>query len=114
MIPIAVEGAKTRCSHGMGMARPRSSCPFVEINGKPILVEPDMAGVAIRLCPNIGPTVKPCTRTLPLAKGRSTFVFAAGAPVVLDGAKGPTDGIPPGATTWSVRAPGQSFVTVEH
>jgi len=109
---VATESAKVRCSHGMGYAQPKSSRRFLRIKGKPVLVDRDMPANAISLCPNYGPTTKPCTRTLPLAAGRSGFVFANGAPVVLDQAKGPTDGIPPGLTSYAVRAPGQSLVSV--
>lgn len=110
MIEIAVEGAKVRCSHGMGYAKPVSSRPFLTIKGRAVLVDRDLPGNKIRLCPNVGPTTKPCTRTLPLAKGWSTFVFANGAPVALVKAKGPTDGIPPGVTYYSIRTPGQDLV----
>ncbi len=113
MAEVAVETAKVRCSHGMGYARPTSSRPFLRIGSVPVLVAGDMAGNAIRLCPNYGPTMKPCTATLPLVSGRSRLVFANGAPLVLHRATGPTDGIPPGATSFSVRAPGQEFVFAE-
>lgn len=109
---IATESARVRCSHGMGYARPLGSRRFLRIAGKPVLVDRDMPANAISLCPNYGPTTKPCTRSLPLISGRSGFVFAGGAPLVLDQAAGPTDGIPPGLTTYRVRSPGQGFVSV--
>jgi hypothetical protein len=96
----------------MGYARPPGSRRFFRIAGKPVLVDRDMPANAISLCPNYGPTTKPCTMTLPLATGRSGFVFVGGAAVVLDQARGPTDGIPPGLTSYAVRAPGQFFVSV--
>ena len=107
---LAVEGAKIRCSHSLGYAKPRSSRGFLRIAGQPVFVAGDMPANFITLCPNYGPTTKPCTGTLPLANGISRFVFANDAPVVLEGATGPTDGIPPGLTTYSIRAAGQSFV----
>ncbi len=107
---IATESARVRCSHGMGYAKPVSSRPFLRINGKPVLVDVDMSGNSISLCPNYGPTTKPCQTTLALAKGRSSFVFANGRPVVFHAAIGPTDGIPPGITTWSVLDAGQDLV----
>lgn len=113
MIAIAVESAKVRCSHGMGYARPKSSRPFVRMRGRAVLVDRDMSGNTVRLCPNVGPTTKPCRNTLPLMTGRSTFVFANGAPVVLHRASGLTDGIPPGVTTYRVRKPGQELVRAE-
>ena len=113
MLEIVVEGAKVRCSHGMGYARPKSSRPFLRMQARAVLVDRDMPGNTIRLCPNVGPTTKPCKNTLPLASGRSTFVFANGAPVVLHRAQGPSDGIPPGVTTYGVRKPGQDLVRAQ-
>lgn len=110
MPAFAVEGAKVRCSHGMGYAKPRSSRAFLKFDGRAALVARDLAWNPISLCPNYGPTVKPCMNTLPLAAGFSSFVFANGAPLAFDGAKGPTDGVPPGVTSYGVRAPGQTLV----
>lgn len=106
---IATENARVRCSHGMGNAKPQSSRPFLRISGAAVLVDADMPGNSIKRCPNYGPTTKPCTTTLPLATGRSSFVFAAGRPVVFEAARGPTDGIPPGITTYAVLRAGQDF-----
>lgn len=110
MRELVVEGAKVRCSHGMGFARPRASREFLRILGRGVLVDIDMVGNSIRLCPNVGPTTKPCTTTLLLTNGRSNFVFANGAAVVLHRARGATNGIPPGVTYYSVKAPNQPFV----
>ena len=112
MIEIAVQSARVRCSHGMGYARPVSSRSFCRIKGRAVLVDRDLPGNSVSLCPNYGPTTKPCTLTLPLVSGRSALVFVNGAPVALHRAKGPTDGIPPGITTYSIRSPGQSLVRV--
>lgn len=106
---ISTEAASVRCSHGMGYAKPVSSRPWLRINGEPVLVDRDLPGNAIKSCPNYGPTVKPCKTTLALVSGRSALVFAGGRPVVFQAARGPTDGIPPGATTYSVRKAGQDF-----
>lgn len=110
MSVLARQTAKVRCSHKLGYAKPIASRPFVRINGEPILVDRDMPGNTIRMCPNVGPTTKPCTVTLRLSAGRSSLVFANGAAVVFGDATGPTDGIPPGATTWRVLDPDQGFV----
>lgn len=107
---IAVEKARIRCSHDAGRAKAVSSRPFLRIAGSAVLVAPDMAGNSVSWCPNVGPTTRPCKVTRPIAKGQSRFIFANGAPVVLHRATGPTDGIPPGFTTWRVREPGQEFV----
>lgn len=108
---IAVEGARVRCSHGMGFASPQSSRRFLRFAGRRVLVAPDMPANGVRLCPHRGPTVKPCQSTLPLTSGVSRFVFANNAPVVLEGATGGTDGVPPGVTTYTVRAAGQGLVS---
>lgn len=107
---LARESAKVRCSHKTGYARPKASRPFLTIASVPVLVDRDLHGNAIKLCPNLGPTTKPCKTTLPLVAGQSGFVFSGGAPVVFGRATGATDGIPPGATTWTVIDPDQDFV----
>jgi hypothetical protein len=107
---IAVEGASVRCSHRLGRAKPRSSRAFLRIDGHPVLVRQDLAANGISWCPNYGVSVKPCTMTGPLANGFSSFVFADGRPVAFVQAVGPTDGVPPGVTTYSIRDPGQDLV----
>ena len=107
---IAVEGASVRCSHRLGRAKPRSSRPFLRINGRAVLVREDLPANAISWCPNYGVALKPCQTTLPLVSGFSRFVFADGRPVAFVNAVGPTDGVPPGVTIYSIRDPGQELV----
>ena len=110
MRAIAVEGAKVRCSHALGSARPRSSRSFLRICGRAVLVRQDLEANPISWCPNYGVAVKPCLRTGPLVTGFSRFVFAGGRPVAFVAALGPTDGVPPGVTTYSIRASAQDLV----
>ena len=112
-MPRAVtERCVMRCSHAMGRARPVSSRPFLRFDGAAALVIQDFAPLAISWCPNVGPTVAPCRTSLPPATGASAFVFVGGRPLALEHARGATDGVPPGATTWSLRDPGQEAAHV--
>jgi hypothetical protein len=103
--------ARLQCAHA-GVVKNTTSQAFARIAGELVLVQPDPQGRTIVGCPNAGPTIKPCTTTLPVQAGYSAFVRIAGHPVCLDTVWGLTDGTPPGAVRYTVAAPGQSFVSV--
>lgn len=84
---------------------------LVTINGRRVLVEGDPEQKSISGCPNIGPTIKPCTSTLKVVAGYSTFVRIDGRAVCLETISGITDGTPPGVVQYNVRSPGQSLVS---
>ena len=56
----------------------------------------------------VGTGIKPCTTTASMILGTATTMEAGGLAVLLETAKGVTDGSPPG--TWSVQDAGQSSV----
>lgn len=111
MKPIT-EAAIMTCAHRLGIVGLLSSQAYVKISGRKVLVSPDPVGKPILGCPNIGPTLKPCTSTLPVKSGYSSFVRISGRAVCLDTTCGITDGTPPGLVEYTVRAPGQSWVTI--
>lgn len=108
---IVVRDGTVRCGHD-GVVALTASQPWVRVGGSPVLVEPDPVGRSISLCPNVSATIKPCTATLAVHEGYSTFVRVAGHPVCLDTVVGYTDGTPPGAVDYTVRDPGQRLVGV--
>jgi hypothetical protein len=81
------------------------------VAGRKIQIQPDPEGRTIGGCPNYGPTIKPCTTTLPVRGGYSTFIRISGSPVCLDTVWGLTDGTPPGIVKYQVASPGQQFVS---
>lgn len=97
------------CGHA-GRVENLPSRDWVTVETIPILVEPDPEGRHITACPNYGPTIKPCAKTLKVAKGYSTLVRIDGHPVVLASLQGLTDGTPPGTVLYGVRDPAQTFV----
>lgn len=101
--------AEVRCDHD-GKVANNPSQHWVEISGHPVLVDDDPQGRAIARCPNIGATMKPCTKTLRVATGYSGWIRIDGDAVVLDNLDGLTDGTVPGTVHYRVRNPGQSFV----
>jgi hypothetical protein len=107
---LLTRDAVLKCAHA-GVVRNTTSQPFVTIAGRLVEVEADPEGRTIAGCPNIGATIKPCTHTLQVRGGYSTFVRIAGQPVCLDTVWGLTDGTPPGAVRYTVASPGQSFVS---
>ncbi|SPH24298.1 hypothetical protein DEA8626_03348 [Defluviimonas aquaemixtae] len=107
---LLTESAVVTCDHVVGVAPMKASRGFVTIEGSPVLRRPDPAGRPIAGCPNVGPTLKPCTSTLPMATGASDFVTIAGAPVCLEDTSGLTDGTPPGMVKYKVRDAGQALV----
>jgi hypothetical protein len=97
------------CDH-RGTVRNVASQSLVTIDKRKVLVEVDPEGRSIGGCPNIGATVKPCTNTLRVTQGYSTFVRVDGHRVCLDTVTGLTDGTPPGTIHYLVQRPGQQLV----
>lgn len=77
---------------------------------RPVLVDDDPQGRTIRGCPNSGPNIKKCGRTLKVTAGYSTWLRVDGAAVVLSHLDGLTDGSPPGAVHYRVTDPRQDFL----
>ena len=106
---ILVEAGVQRCGHD-GLVVDIPSQTWVRISKSPVLVEKDPESREITMCPNYGLNIKPCTKTLVVHTGYSTFVSIDTHAVCLDSIVGYTDGTPPGAVTYTVRSPGQQFV----
>ncbi|XAS71724.1 hypothetical protein VUN82_21995 [Micrococcaceae bacterium Sec5.1] len=106
---ILVEEAILRCGHD-GKVKNVPSQAWVRVKGSPVLVDNDPQGRDISMCPNVGINIKPCNKTLPVAKGYSTFIRIGGKAICLDTVEGFTDGTPPGGVKYNVRRPGQTFV----
>ena len=104
------ESAALLCDHVTGRVGIYASQRWVTVEGDAVLVEPDPAGKAITGCSNIGPTIKPCTLSLPVQAGCSSFARISGVAICLDVVSGLTDGTPPGAVNYTVKKPGQSLV----
>ncbi len=107
---LITRDAVLKCEHA-GVVQNTASQSFVKINGSLVQIQPDPQSRSIAGCPNIGPTIKPCTSTLPVQGGYSTFIRIAGKPVCLDTVWGLTDGTPPGAVRYQVASPGQTYVS---
>lgn len=106
------EDAVLNCKHESGIVQillPLQD--LVTIEGRKVLVENDPEHKLIIGCPNIGATIKPCTKTLRVEAGYSDFLRADGRRICLDTVTGLTDGTPPGTVKYAVRAPGQDLVT---
>jgi hypothetical protein len=101
-----------RCDHD-GRVTNLPSQEWVTIAGIPVLVEADPEGRAIVACPNYGPTVKPCGKTLTVTTGYSERFRIGGKAVVLSHLDGLTDGTPPGLVHQKVRDPRQLFVRAD-
>lgn len=98
------------CDHQLGLVGLVAQQQFVRIAGVPVLVETDPEQRPIAGCPNVGPTIKPCTTTLPVQQGYSGLLRIGGRRVCLDTVTGLTDGTPPGTVKYQVRFAGQELV----
>lgn len=99
-----------QCGHG-GVVRLSASQSWVRIDDSPVLLEPDPRSKSIVACPiPPGAGSKPCTKTLPLQQGYSSWIFVDGKPVCRDDASGRTDGLPAGGVSYLVIRPGQGWV----
>ena len=101
--------AVVRCGHD-GRVQNVASQHWVTVDGDDVLVDDDPQGRTVAGCPNIGPTMKPCTTTLAVQTGYSTWIRVDGDRVALSGLDGLTDGTVPGTVHYTVRDPGQTFV----
>lgn len=102
--------AVLHCDHQAGLVGLTARQHFVRIAGSPILVEADPEQRPIAGCPNVGPSIKPCTSTLAVQQGYSSLLRVQGHRVCLDTVTGLTDGTPPGTVNYQVRYAGQDFV----
>ena len=103
------EASTIRCGHD-GKVISLASQRWVRVDGDAFLVAEDPKGRAVTLCPNIGPTMKPCTATLTVSAGYSTLVRVDGHAAVLSNLDGLTDGTVPGTVHYQVRATHQHLV----
>jgi len=104
--------AVIRCGHD-GRVENQPSQTWVTVSGVPVLVDNDPEGRRIVACPNYGPTMKPCAKTLRVAVGYSQWIRIGGQSVVLSHLDGLTDGTVPGTVHYTVRDPGQSLVRAD-
>lgn len=105
------EDAIITCKHELGIVHlllPLQD--LVTIEGRKVLVQNDPENKLITGCPNIGATIKPCTKTLRVEAGYSSFLRINGREICLDTVTGLTDGTPPGIVKYAVRAAGQDLV----
>jgi hypothetical protein len=102
--------ATLTCKHRLGKVAIVHSQDWVSIDGQPLLVDNDPENRSIAGCPNYGPTIKPCTTTLPVLAGYSDLLRIDGQRVCLDTVTGLTDGTPPGVVDYLVQRPGQAWV----
>ena len=98
------------CLHELGTIQNQPSQELVMIDGSPVLVDDDPERRSISRCPNYGITIKPCTTTLKVTVGYSTFLKIDGKRIALDSVRGLTDGTPPGIVEYKVNIPGQGLV----
>jgi hypothetical protein len=103
------EDAGLYCKHS-GVVDIKATQPFVTVEGRRVLVEPDPVGRPISRCPNTVP-FKPCLTTLVVQKGYSEFIRIGNRRLCLDTVTGYTDGTPPGVVMYVVRDAGQKFVS---
>ncbi len=103
--------AKVICKHVTGVVVDLlASQDMVHIRNEPVLVEHDPEGKTILGCANVSLTIKPCTTTLRVQQGYSSFIYINGHRVCLDAVSGLTDGTPPGVVKYVVADPAQHFV----
>lgn len=106
------EDAVINCKHELGIVKLAPSQDLVTIEQRKVLVENDPENRPIAGCPNIGATIKPCTKTLKVEEGYSDFLRINGHRICLDTVTGLTEGTPPGVVKYVVRSPGQKLVEV--
>jgi len=108
---LLTEDAVVVCTHELGRVGIVATQDLVTVERRRVLVEPDPEGRPISGCPNTGAAIKPCTQTLRVLAGYSPGLLRIdGQRTCNDTTSGFTDGTPPGAVRYKVRAAGQAFV----
>jgi hypothetical protein len=105
--------AVVTCDHGTGIVANAASQQLVTVFGVPLLIGKDPVGKGIAGCTNVSTTIKPCTSTINLDSGNSSWVTINGQGVCLDSVVGGTDGTPPSATKYRVKFAGQVLVDID-
>jgi hypothetical protein len=103
------ERAVLKCGHD-GRVANLPSQRWVRVSHSPVLVDSDPQGRPIAACPNYGLTIKPCSTTLPVITGYSSWLRIGGQRVAMSNLDGLTDGTVPGTVHYTVRDPGQAYV----
>jgi hypothetical protein len=98
------------CNHQLGKVATVTSQQHVRVDSRPVMIEPDPESRPISGCPNYGPGIKPCTTTLKVQAGYSSWIRIDGRSVCLDTVTGYSDGTPPGVVKYVVTAPGQHWI----
>jgi hypothetical protein len=107
---ILTEDAVLVCKHEVGIVTNKLSQDFVTIESRPVMVENDPEGRAIKGCPIYPPMGRPCVTTLKVQTGYSDWLRVDGKRICLDTVTGLTDGTPPGTVKYKVNIAGQTFV----
>jgi hypothetical protein len=110
---VLTEDARLICKHINGVVGIVPTQTLVTVEGRRLLVEDNPEQRPIAGCPNIGPTIKPCTTTLRVQKGYSEWIRIEDNPLCLDAVTGLTDGTPPCTVDYIVQRPGQEWVAQE-
>jgi hypothetical protein len=110
---ILTQDALLVCAHELGTVQITTTQDFVTISGRLMLIKGNPENRPIAACPNVGPTIKPCTSTLIVKEGYSDFISIQGQAICLQTVKGLTDGTPPGTVEYKVNVAGQVLVTAE-
>ncbi|MEO1575211.1 MAG: hypothetical protein AAFU65_09655 [Pseudomonadota bacterium] len=104
------QDAVLTCPHESGLVGIAPSQRLVTVQSRAVLVANDPEQKPIAGCPWVSPGMKPCTSTLKVTRGYSSWIRIQGRRVCLDTVTGLTDGTPPGTFFYNVRSPGQSLV----
>ncbi len=106
MAKVLTEGSTAVCPH-QGPIKFTASQHLLKVDEQSVLVTDDISNATIN-CPiqtDLSKGLKQC-KTLALASGAATKLTVSNKPVLLDTAKGATDGMPVGP--WSVKSAGQT------
>ncbi len=105
------EDALLLCDHG-GQVHLEMHQSWVTIDRRRVLVATDPESRSISGCPNrnVFLALVPCTTTLRVTAGYSSFLRIDGRRVCLDTVTGLTNGSPPGIVKYTVKNPGQTLV----
>jgi hypothetical protein len=108
---VLTEDALLLCDHGAAV-HPAMAQSWVTVAQRRVLVAGDPENRSLSGCPNrnVFLGLIPCTTTLAVKQGYSSFVRIDGLPICLDTVSGLTNGTPPATVNYTVKNPGQTLV----
>ena len=98
---VITEASIVTCIH-QAPVQLKASQHKLTVDGHAVILQRDLVGALVDKCPNTGGALIPCTRITSIGSGISIDLVVDGEPVMLETARGLTNGSPVAPIMWQV------------